>query len=83
MTAFVSAINFAFSPQSLTIRAGTSVTFTNRDGVTHTFTANGGLFNSGNVGPNQSYAFTFRTTGSYAYHCQIHPYMTGTITVTA
>jgi plastocyanin len=83
MTAAVSAINFAFSPSSLTIKVGTSVTFTNRDAATHTFTANGGAFNSGDVGTNQSYAFTFATAGSYAYHCQIHPYMTGTITVTS
>ena len=82
MTAAVSAMNFAFSPSSLAVRAGTRVTFTNHDMVTHTFTANGGLFNSGNVTSGHSYVFTFSTAGSYAYHCQIHPYMTGTVTVT-
>ena len=83
MTAGVSAMNFAFSPSSLAVRAGTRVTFTNHDMVTHTFTANGGLFNSGNVSSGRSYVFTFSTAGSYPYHCQIHPYMTGTVTVTS
>ena len=82
MTAAVTAMNFAFTPSSLTVRAGTRVTFTNRDMATHTFTANGGLFNSGDVSSGQSYSFTFATAGSYPYHCQIHASMTGTITVT-
>jgi len=82
MTAAVSAVDFAFSPMTLTIRAGTRVTFTNRGGATHTFTANGGLFNSGDVASGQSYVFTFMGRGSFAYHCQIHATMTGTVTVT-
>jgi len=82
MTASVSAINFAFSPASLTVRVGTRVTFTNRDQATHTFTANGGLFNSGLVASGKSYAFTFMSTGTFAYHCQIHASMTATLTVT-
>ncbi|HEV2013529.1 MAG TPA: cupredoxin domain-containing protein [Candidatus Dormibacteraeota bacterium] len=81
MTASVSAINFAFTPSSLSVRVGTPVTFTNRDSATHTFTANSGLFNSANVAAGQSYAYTFMATGSFAYHCQIHSSMTGTITV--
>jgi plastocyanin len=81
MAAAVSAMNFAFSPSSLSVHAGTRVTFTNRDTATHTFTANGGLFDSGDVASGQSYGFTFTRVGSYAYHCQIHSSMTGTITV--
>ena len=82
ITGSVSAINFAFSPSSLSVRIGTRVTFANRDAATHTFTANGGLFNSGNVAAGQSYSFTFMGAGTFAYHCQIHSSMTGTITVT-
>jgi plastocyanin len=75
-------MNFAFTPSSLTVRVGTRVTFTNRDGATHTVTADGGLFNSGNLASGQSFSFTFMGRGSFAYHCKIHPMMTGTITVT-
>ena len=82
MSAAVTAMNFAFSPSSLSVQAGTRVTFTNHDAPTHTFTANGGLFDSGDVASGQSYSFTFTKAGSYAYHCQIHSSMTGTITVT-
>jgi plastocyanin len=81
MAAAVSAMNFAFSPSSLSVHVGTRVTFTNRDAATHTFTANGGLFDSGDVASGQSYGFTFTQAGSYAYHCRIHSSMTGTITV--
>lgn len=81
MTASVSIVNFAFAPASLSVGPGGRVTFTNHDQATHTVTATGGLFNSGNLPPGQSFSFTFMGRGSFAYHCQIHQYMTGTITV--
>ncbi len=81
MTASVAIMSFAFNPASLSVRLGTRVTFTNQDPVTHTVTANGGLFNSGNVPSGQSFSFTFTGRGSFPYHCQIHPSMTGTINV--
>lgn len=80
MAAAVSIVNFAFTPSSLRVRLGTRVTFTNR-GVTHTVTADGGLFDSGDLAPGQSYQFTFTRAGSFAYHCQIHPSMRGTVSV--
>ena len=70
-----------FSPASLSIRAGTPVVFTNNTSVSHTFTADGGAFDSGVKGAGQSFTFTFATRGSFPYHCQIHPYMTGSIAV--
>lgn len=75
-------MNFAFSPSILTVHTGTRVTFTNRDMATHTVTADGGLFNSGNLSTGQTFSFTFMGRGSFAYHCQIHPSMKGTIAVT-
>jgi plastocyanin len=78
----VTIMSFAFTPASLSVHTGTRVTFTNRDAVTHTVTANGGVFNSGDLAPGQSFSFTFMGRGSFAYHCRIHPSMTGTITVT-
>jgi len=81
MTASVRIIDFAFLPSSLSVRVGERVTWINRGMATHTVTANGGLFNSGSLRPNQSFSFTFVSQGTYAYHCQIHMSMTGTITV--
>jgi plastocyanin len=77
----VTIMSFAFTPSSLSVQTGTRVTFTNRDAATHTVTANGGLFNSGDLTPGQRFSFTFMGRGSFAYHCRIHPSMTGTITV--
>jgi plastocyanin len=76
---------FAFSPASMTIKAGTTVTWTNKTGAPHTVTSDSGdpaSFN-GSVGGGATFSFTFTTPGTYQYHCNIHPYMAATITVTA
>jgi len=74
--------NFAFSPATLTVKAGTDVTFTNQDSVTHTVTSDTGLFDSGNLTSGKSFSFTFQTPGTYSYHCSIHTSMAhGTIIV--
>jgi plastocyanin len=71
--------NFVFSPASLTIKAGTIVTWANKDSVTHTVTSSS--FNSGNIAPGEKFQFTFASPGTYAYSCGIHPSMKGTIVV--
>jgi plastocyanin len=76
----VSIMNFSFSPNSLTVKVGTKVTWTNHDSVTHTVTADQGAFNS-TVPPGGSFSFTLTKAGTYAYHCNIHPYMMATIVV--
>jgi plastocyanin len=73
--------DYAFTPPTLTVPAGTTVTWTNADAVPHTATASDGSFDSGNLSPGQSYAFTFSTPGSYPYVCQYHAGMHGTIVV--
>ena len=75
--------NLSFGPQSVTVHAGTTVSWTNQDPqpTHHTATADGGAFTTGSLGPGQSGAFTFTTPGRYAYHCAIHTYMTGVIVV--
>ncbi len=74
--------NFEFSPSTLTVSPGTTVTVTNDDGVTHTLTALGGKFDSGDVGPGQSKTFTApAAAGSYPYDCTIHTFMKGTLVV--
>ena len=71
----------AFNPGNRTVSVGTTVTWTNKDGIAHTVTSNTGAFGSGSLANNATFSFTFDTAGSYPYHCTIHPGMTGTITV--
>ncbi len=83
-TAAVKAVGsdpFSFSPSSLSIRAGTRVSFTNQSPEDHTFSANGGAFESGVIAPGQSWTFNFASRGSFPYFCRLHPYMTASIAV--
>jgi len=72
-----------FSPDTITVVLGVNntVVWTNMDLSPHTVTSNGGGFDSGNMAPGQSYAFTFTTAGTFAYHCTYHPWMVGTVIV--
>jgi plastocyanin len=74
--------NFAFNPASMTVKAGTALTWTNADNATHTVSADDGSFDSGNVASGATFSHTFATAGTFAYHCNIHSSMKGTITVT-
>jgi plastocyanin len=78
----VSIVDFAFEPASLEVPVGTTVTWTNAGAAPHTVTADDGAFDSGELAPGASFSQTFDTAGSFAYHCEIHPDMTGTIVVT-
>jgi plastocyanin len=73
----------AYSPATLTIAVGDTVTWMNNDVQAHTATASGGAFDSGTMNPGQSFSFTFTAAGSFAYTCNFHAEMTGTITVQA
>jgi plastocyanin len=73
--------NYAYSPATLTVSAGTTVTWTNRDSVQHTVTSRAPLFDSGLFGKDKSYSYTFTQKGSYEYYCIPHPYMTGKVIV--
>ena len=76
--------DFAFSPASITVKKGTTVTWTNKDSTTHTVTSTSGpsSFDSGDLATGKSFSHTFDTAGTYNYKCSIHPNMTGTVTVT-
>lgn len=76
--------NFAFSPQVITIKAGTTVTWTNTDADAHTVTSQNGTgpLRSSALVTGASYSYTFRTPGHYDYLCTIHPFMTATVEVT-
>lgn len=72
--------NFAFSGAT-SVTVGTTVTATNEDGVTHTWTSGDGVWDSGGLTRGESFEFTFEEAGEYSYFCTIHPTMEGTITV--
>jgi plastocyanin len=73
--------NTAFDPATVTIKAGESVTWTNQDPMNHTVVADNGEFKSGELGQGGIFTFKFDKAGTYAYHCSIHPSMTGTVIV--
>jgi amicyanin len=75
--------NFVFEPPRLTVKAGTTVTWTNRDDIPHTVAAKDRQFKSKVMDTNESYSFTFATPGEYSYFCSLHPHMTATIVVEA
>lgn len=80
----VTITNFAFSPADITVKKGTTVIWTNQDSVSHTVRETDGQTgpNSSTLSQGKSYSFTYDTTGTFKYHCSIHPDMTGTVTVT-
>jgi plastocyanin len=77
----VGILNFAFTPNKITIKAGQSVRWTNEDAVAHTVDFSGHISNAMNRG--DSYTQTFTKPGTYHYICSIHPFMHGTVVVTA
>jgi plastocyanin len=68
---------------SLSAEVGQSVRWTNQDGAAHTVTADDGAFDSGSLAGGKEFSFAFDGAGTYAYHCNIHPGMKGTVTVAA
>lgn len=72
----------AFGPVTLTITAGTTVTWNNNDNMAHTVTADDNTFDSGNIAVGAKFTKTFTTAGSFAYHCTYHSNMKATIIVT-
>lgn len=71
----------AFSPSSISVRAGGTITFSNNDDDEHTVTARDGSFDSGVLNAGGRFTRTFRTAGTFRYFCAIHTEMTGTVTV--
>ena len=79
--ATVSIDNFNFSPMTLTVAAGTTVTWTNNDDIPHTVRAVDGSFHSKALDSADSYSFTFAKPGVYSYFCSVHPKMVGKVIV--
>jgi plastocyanin len=72
---------FAFGPDTLNVKQGSSVTFTNDDSAPHTATADDNSFDTGNLNQGDSKTVSFSAPGTIAYTCAIHPFMHGTIVV--
>jgi len=76
----VAIAGFKFTPATLTVNAGSTVSWTNGDSTAHTVTFDNGP-DCGNLNQAASTTATFSAPGTYAYHCKIHPTMTGSVTV--
>ena len=77
----VAIADFAFSPADITATAGQSITFTNNDSAPHTATLDDDSCGTPNIAQGESNGLTFSTAGTYPFHCNVHPNMKGTITV--
>jgi plastocyanin len=80
-SAAVAIDNFAFSPATLTVTAGTIVTWTNKDSAAHNIISQTKVFQSDTMSTGGTFSFTFKDKGTYDYHCGIHPSMTGKVIV--
>lgn len=78
----VSIKGFAFAPATVSVTAGTTVTWTNKDEEPHTVAATGGQFRSSPLTSGKTFRYTFTKPGRYSYLCTIHPFMRGTVVVT-
>ena len=77
----VDVVDFQYKPGNLKAKAGSSVTFTNKDDFAHTVTAKDKSFDSGNMEKDAVFTQSFDKPGTYDYFCAIHNSMTGTVTV--
>jgi plastocyanin len=75
--------NFTFKAPVTTVKAGTTVTWTNGDDIPHTVVAKDGVFKSKVLDTGDHFSFTFAKAGQFGYFCSLHPHMTGTIIVKA
>ena len=73
--------DFAFEPATLTVKAGTKVTWVNRDEEPHTATATDKRFNSKTLENGDQFSTEFNQPGIYKYYCALHPKMTGQVIV--
>jgi plastocyanin len=74
--------NFAFTPKELTVKAGTTIVFRNRDDIPHLVVGAKAEFHSEALATGDGFSFTFAKAGSYSYFCGMHPQMQGKIVVT-
>ena len=80
-TAEVKIDNFSFGAMNITVAAGTTVTWVNRDDIPHTVVSTDGAFKSKVLDTDEKFSFTFTKPGTYPYFCSIHPKMTAKVIV--
>lgn len=73
--------DFVYKPASITITVGQEITFVNDDAEPHTVTSTANTFDSGGLDTKQSWKHRFTRVGTFAYRCELHPQMLGTIVV--
>ena len=73
--------NFSFTPQTVTVPVGATVTWINRDDIPHTVVSTDGVFKSKAQDTDDKFSYTFAKPGTYSYFCSLHPKMTGKIVV--
>jgi plastocyanin len=73
--------NFSFGPTKITVPAGTTVTWTNRDDIPHTVVSDDKVFKSKVLDTDEKFSYTFAKSGTYPYFCSVHPKMTGVVVV--
>lgn len=81
-TSEVDIKNMAFAPSTMTVKIGTTITWTNNDSVPHSVTSDTGMFDSNTLQSGGKFSFTFNQAGTFPYHCNIHTFMKGTVAVT-
>jgi plastocyanin len=74
--------NLTFQPAALSIKTGRTVRIVNTDSTEHTWTSDTGAFDSGAIAQDETFSRRFDSPGTFDYHCEIHPSMTGTVSVT-
>jgi amicyanin len=75
--------NFTFNPPRITVKAGTTITWTNDDDIPHTVASSTKAFKSKVLDTEEKFSFTFTTPGTFEYFCSLHPHMVGTVVVEA
>jgi plastocyanin len=80
-TAKIVVKDFMFNPTPVTVKSGSTVTWTNMDDEPHTVVSDTGVFKSGGMDTNESFSYKFDKPGTYHFTCSIHPRMVGTIVV--
>lgn len=73
--------NFSFTPATITVPAGTTVTWTNSDDIPHTVVSDDKTFKSKVLDTDEKFSYTFTKPGTYSYFCSVHPKMTAKIVV--
>jgi plastocyanin len=81
--AAVQISNFTFNAHAVTVKPGTTVTWTNADDIPHTVVSKDGVFKSKVLDSGDKFSFTFAKAGQFGYFCSLHPHMTGTVIVKA